>query len=493
MHTPTASASKQASLDETSTFINMDAVASAHDTVDTQCRDEQWPATKSIQPISEAVSMPTNENIESSFVNMAPVSPQAYLCQPSCTSSTLDAILISPVCADTVRTHDTVSLEPNANDIQSVDIDPPSYSPSNEDPPPYPTKNNSNSKSHALAVLKRLSLVLIAVDLIFAFALAAISGVMILYSGTNSTFVIVIPVMYAIFACFGRAGLIYKNGLASLFYITTLILRWLCDTLVLMYMTMSFNGDPFFMSVFGFVLTFPISGVRGIQTMLMPCFDQYHFNLTSGECADFIFWDEKPLNFGYILIAMLFPHFLTIVVHALNLYMMEKEKRNLQLQQRLDSAERAVIATASLYALRLSQNSETITQPRPNNQFQPPQQLNMHRCDRNTPQVYISPRQSSRSYAFSTHVPIRDHPHVSRGQGLIPPRTASLAASRSTRSSIPQPLIVLNNNNTPTIDMHERNRTTYSMPTRIVFPRGTLLGELDARQQHTTPKVSIRH
>ncbi|KAJ1337140.1 hypothetical protein BSLG_006613 [Batrachochytrium salamandrivorans] len=336
--------------------------------------------------------------------------------------------------------------------LVSVDpIAPPPYSPSREAPPPYrvQVKQVKTSKiSHTLALV---SLFLVTFDMIFTVLLVGISGIMILYAGTGTGLAVAVPIAYTITACFGRAGLIYDNVSAVLFYLVMLLIRLFLDIGTMVYMSPAFTTQPFFMSTFEFVLTLPVSGVRSIQTLLMPCFDQLYFRLSDGECTDLVQWNGAPLDFTPILVALLLPHLMTIIVHSIHLSMMQDSLRQRRVQTRP-------------------------LQPYPILQQQRPRshQQSMHQSSA-VQAALCADSSLSQSEAIARLYP--------RGSSLGTRSPLIVSLSRPTRSSTQR--------QTPLIQLHEQNNGASLYP-QWVFPRGTLLGEMEARQASSSPSAQSR-
>ncbi|KAH6572805.1 hypothetical protein BASA50_002024 [Batrachochytrium salamandrivorans] len=370
--------------------------------------------------------------------------------------------------------------------LVSVDpIAPPPYSPSREAPPPYrvQVKQVKTSKiSHTLALV---SLFLVTFDMIFTVLLVGISGIMILYAGTGTGLAVAVPIAYTITACFGRAGLIYDNVSAVLFYLVMLLIRLFLDIGTMVYMSPAFTTQPFFMSTFEFVLTLPVSGVRSIQTLLMPCFDQLYFRLSDGECTDLVQWNGAPLDFTPILVALLLPHLMTIIVHSIHLSMMQDSLRTAQVGIDADAGRRAAAASAALEAMhRLSLQSHPQwsrvqtrpLQPYPILQQQRPRshQQSMHQSSA-VQAALCADSSLSQSEAIARLYP--------RGSSLGTRSPLIVSLSRPTRSSTQR--------QTPLIQLHEQNNGASLYP-QWVFPRGTLLGEMEARQASSSPSAQSR-
>ncbi|KAH6578164.1 hypothetical protein BASA60_003760 [Batrachochytrium salamandrivorans] len=280
-------------------------------------------------------------------------------------------------------------------------------------------------------------------------------------------------------------NLYQDNVSAVLFYLVMLLIRLFLD--------IGHNGlhvacvyhTAVFMSTFEFVLTLPVSGVRSIQTLLMPCFDQLYFRLSDGECTDLVQWNGAPLDFTPILVALLLPHLMTIIVHSIHLSMMQDSLRTAQVGIDADAGRRAAAASAALEAMhRLSLQSHPQwsrvqtrpLQPYPILQQQRPRshQQSMHQSSA-VQAALCADSSLSQSEAIARLYP--------RGSSLGTRSPLIVSLSRPTRSSTQR--------QTPLIQLHEQNNGASLYP-QWVFPRGTLLGEMEARQASSSPSAQSR-
>ncbi|KAI8926988.1 hypothetical protein BC831DRAFT_199206 [Entophlyctis helioformis] len=202
---------------------------------------------------------------------------------------------------------------------RTLSIEPPPYSPSTEDPPAYAPHPKPPQTPEAFTFRKFIHIMasaLVTLDMFLCIFLVFVSGGMMLYSGIDHTiFPIAIPIMFAVTACFGRIGLTYENNSAVLFYIGIYSIRWLADAVAVLYLGRPFlgygtgslpsssrgnnipppspsslpypypsppaasNGPQFgfHMSLFAVSFTTILPGIRGVQPLIMPCYDNMRF------------------------------------------------------------------------------------------------------------------------------------------------------------------------------------------------------------------------